>query len=61
MLLRIYAPTKLVPLTQYSLTLAPRYPGWPDFTNFVRDNGVSGTTGEASVQGNLEFIEIHTD
>ena len=42
-------------------TLTPRYTGWLDFTNFVRDNGVSGTTGQASVQGNLEFIEIHTD
>ena len=42
-------------------TLTPRYPGWLDFTDFVRDNGVSGTTGQASVQGNLEFIEIHTD
>ena len=45
----------------FACTLTPRYPGWRDFTNFVRDNGVSGTTGQASVQGNLEFIEIHTD
>ena len=24
----------------------PRYPGWPDFINFIRDNGLSGTTEE---------------
>jgi len=25
-------------------TLTPRYPGWPDFRKYIRDNGVSGTT-----------------
>jgi len=29
--------------------LTPRYPGRPDFTNFVQDNRVSGTIGQVSV------------
>ena len=34
----------------------PRYPGQPDLTNFVQNDEVSGTTGQSSMQGNLELI-----
>ena len=52
--------TTIVSLVKYR-TLTSRYPGRLDFTNFVRDNGLSETADQVLVQGNLEFIEIHTE
>jgi len=34
----------MIYITKQQNTLTPRYPGWPDFRKYIRDNGVSGTT-----------------
>jgi len=33
------------PVPQDKTEVAPRYPVWPGFTDFIRDNGLSGAMG----------------